>query len=229
MSEPMPPAARLLSLIAHELKSPTNVLVGSISLLKQDKHGPLTDYQQRLVDQAAKAGARITELLAALSDVARLDAQAVRLVPTALDLHQLTLDIVAAWSCPEGLDVRLVVDASSTAATVRADPERLARAGRALVDAHVRALPDGWVRMAAATLDDGGRAWGVLTLIPEASSETAPVRITGGAEEFDEFRGGLGFELPAARRVIDALGGRLVALPLSTGRSATRVLLPLQA
>ena len=61
--------ARFLSMMSHELRTPMNGVLGLLQLLKQSR---LSESQSRLVDQAERSGAEMTELLGDILEFADL-------------------------------------------------------------------------------------------------------------------------------------------------------------
>src|SRR3954470_6261837 len=63
---------KLISLAVHELRSPASVVVGYLRMLQRDDE-PLSDRQRKMVDEAEKSCARLVALIAALSEVGKID------------------------------------------------------------------------------------------------------------------------------------------------------------
>ena len=62
---------KILSLTVHEFRTPMTVVAGYIRMLLKDRAGPLNDQQRRLLEEAEKSCARLTALVAEVSDTAR--------------------------------------------------------------------------------------------------------------------------------------------------------------
>ena len=65
---------RLLSLTVHEFRTPMTVVAGYLRMLLKDRAGPITEQQRRLLEEAEKSCARLSALLAEVSDLANLEA-----------------------------------------------------------------------------------------------------------------------------------------------------------
>src|SRR5260221_14433700 len=63
---------QLLSLAAHEFRSPASALTGYLRLLLQGHAGELTDAQRKMVENANRSCGRILNLVHELSDLAAL-------------------------------------------------------------------------------------------------------------------------------------------------------------
>ena len=67
--------ADLLSLAVHEFRTPVTVVAGYLRMLAKAQAGPLAERQLALILEAEKSCARLTALVAELSDLASLRAR----------------------------------------------------------------------------------------------------------------------------------------------------------
>ena len=86
----------------------------------------------------------------------------------------------------------------------------------------------GVVIVECSVLATAGDTWAVVTM----GDETVTASLAEGAHAgtpppFDEWRGGLGFALPVARRVTEAHGGAVWSAPGGTPRAGAALRLPL--
>jgi signal transduction histidine kinase len=198
-------------------------------MLVKDRAGELTEAQRNLVEQAEKSCARMSTLLAELSDVANLEAGTATFNRSSLALFPL-LDEVAenlrgTGEQPLGIDVR----GESVPVAVNGDPVRLRAAFTGIGRAVSREqLTDPVLVIDRYVVQDDGGAAAIILLGERHGVETmhgADLRQLGA---FDELRGGSGLALPAARRVIEAHGGRIWAPKGPQERAAAAVRLPVQ-
>ncbi len=224
---PVDPAwPRLLGLSVHEFRTPLSVVAGYIRMLLQDRAGPVTDAQRRLLDQAEKSCARLSGLLGEMSDLANLEAGTATLNRMPVDLHPLLVDVVAALPRLPDQDVRVRLSTGEDPATIRGDAVRLKAALRSVLVALRRELvttTDLFVRVRPDTLDDRpasrltvGDADRVGPLEASPHHDLAP---------FDEWRGGCGLALAVARRIITEHGGTIWS-PADGARAGAVVVLP---
>lgn len=221
--------AHLLSLAAHEFRTPASVVGGYLRMLQKDTD-PLSERQRKMIDEAAKSCARLVALIAELSDIAKLDSNTAPSKPESFDLFS-ELDDVAA-NVQEGNDreVRLQLGGMSAGARITGDRQRLRAAFGVFFRALMREQP-GAITMVAerrlAKTDDTTSA--IVVIAREPDVQRAYERV---AQPFDEFRGGMGLSLPIARRVIERTGGYIWS-PTPDGsddrglRSAVVVTIPL--
>src|SRR5512134_935259 len=86
---------KLLSLTTHEFRTPMTVVAGYIRMLLKDRAGPVTDQQRRLLEEAEKSCARLSALLAEMSDLGNLEGGTAPFNRTPIDLRTVLADAVA--------------------------------------------------------------------------------------------------------------------------------------
>ena len=204
----------LLSLAAHELRTPASVLAGYLRMLR-DGDPPPTPRQRRMIDEAERSCARVTELAAQLSDLSKIDTG---IAPFATDPFDLfTAAGAATGNTDEGRDAGVSIEARGAAsgAPLVGDAASMRTALTELVRAVLRE------QVVAGTLAIDRRliptGHGSEATIVIARSEEVEDALRAPAGPFDDRRGGLGMALPLARRVIARHGGRVWS---PAGRSA---------
>ena len=200
---------RLLSLSVHEFRTPITVVAGYIRMLLKDRAGPLSDQQRRLLEEAEKSCARLSSLVAEMSDLASLEAGTSSLNRGSVDLSALLNDTVAALPSVPDRDVQ--VEFTSTAScAVHGDPSRLKTAFTSLLTALRRELVTSdtlYVRQG--TRKNEGKAVTWVAFGDAENIERLERAEPASLETFDEWRGGCGLSLAIARRVIAAHNGHV--------------------
>jgi len=201
---------RLLSLSVHEFRTPMTVVAGYIRMLLKDRAGALNEQQRRLLEEAEKSCARLSALLAEMSDLSNLEDGSAPFNRGPIELRTILSDAIA--TLPDVPDRPIEVDLSTAgdSATVHADPVRLKTAFTSLLIALRRELVESttlFVRERSGEFQGKPASWIAFADADHiAELETAaPERLT----TFNEWRGGSGLGLPIARRIIQSHGGAI--------------------
>jgi signal transduction histidine kinase len=212
---------KLLSLSAHELRSPLTAVAGYVRMLLKDRAGPMSDQQRRLLEEAEKSCGRLSHLLDELSALSQLESGAAPFTRTTVNLLSLLTDAVAALpELPErSVTIALTVD---DALLVHGDAARLRTALSSILHALRRELVTSDALMARVDAGDEGGQPALRVTIGEPTRIEAllgldPSEMTA----FDEWRGGNGLSLPIARCIIEAHGGRVWAPPAAGQADST--------
>jgi signal transduction histidine kinase len=201
---------RLMSLVAHELRSPGAVVAGYLRLLQKNTAPGLSEPERKMIDEANKSCGRLMHIAQQLSELAELTsgdsirgAQPVRIFELCED--------VARSAAESGTAV------SFSMARRREDGDR---SSEACVDGHA-----GRLRQALALLvtvmgrERGASALNVTGGVSGAGPDSRAVLIFGDSIEgdlnavagsdhpFDRWRGGSGLSLLIAYRIVEAHRG----------------------
>jgi signal transduction histidine kinase len=200
---------KLLSLTVHELRSPLTVVAGYIRLLLKDRAGPLADQQRRLLEEAEKSCARLSMLLAEMSELSQLEAGTAPFNRSALDLPSLLADVIGGLPGLPDRPVSVELHADAVKA-VNGDAVRLKTALTSILVALRRELvASNRLTVHVEPVADGGQP--SLRITIGEAVRIAQLRTLGPSDltTFDEWRGGNGLGLANARRILDAHGGRV--------------------
>ena len=197
-----------VSTVSHELRGPLTSIYGfAETLLREDVR--FGDEERRIfLGYIASESERLTAIVDALLNVARLDTGDLRvdLVPT--DVHSLVSEVVSsAEANVEAVEHRIVLELPPEPLAAAADAEKLRQVLAHLLDNAVRYSPDG----------------GRVTVAARRKSDTVEfqvvdegVGIPAGEREriFRKFysgeqRGGTGLGLFIAQGLVSAMGGRI--------------------
>ena len=219
-----PVLSRLLSLAAHEFRSPLTVVSGYIRMLLRERAGPLADQQRRLLEEAEKSCARMSALLGEVSELAHLEAGSAPFNRHTVDVLTLLREI--ATEIPALPDRDVAIDVDGEPGDVDADAVRLKTALTSVLVALRRELVTSdrlAVRVDRTSTTEGPR---VRVTIGEA--ERIDDHLAAGPTllaTFDEWRGGNGLSLTNARRVIEAHAGHVWG-PRDGGKAMATIHLP---
>jgi signal transduction histidine kinase len=212
----------------HELRTPVTVVCGYIRMLLKEHGGPLTDKQKKMLHEAEHSCERIAALVAEMSELGKLESREIAVARQEIDFATLLRDVASDMHEGENRGVRLAVRVPNQPVIVTGDRARLSAAITTLLHAALREHGQPGVIVADCSVVGGSPGWVVLAVGEE---DVLPSLIDAGMNTpppFDEWRGGLGFALPVARRVVEALGGALWSAPGDRPRAGSALKLPLR-
>jgi K+-sensing histidine kinase KdpD len=221
MDAPIDPRwPKILSLSVHELRTPITVVAGYIRMLLKDRAGALNDQQRKLLQEAEKSCARLSALVAEVSDLSALEGGTAVMNTLQTDVQTAVRTAVAHLPPLPDREVPVHVELGSEPAPITGDPSRLTQAIGAVVAALRRELVGEHGLTVREKRTDG--QYELLLGDPEtiAALDAEP---EAGRQVFDEWRGGVGLSLAVARRVLNAHGAQLYAPP-GAARSGARIL-----
>jgi len=227
MNEHRDHCAKLLSLAVHELRSPVAVVSGYLRLLVKHFGDNLTEKQLHLLQEGEKSCGALSALLADLGELGQLEAGRIAMRREPVPIFALLREVAS--NVHEGGDrgVTLEVVAPDAEVVLEGDRARLSTALASVIHAALRERP-GPARLMACGQVERDPAEHVVISVGDLDSESSPSRADGaGGGAFDEYRGGLGFRLPLAARVVEAHGGRLHSPVTERGRLVIVLSLPL--
>lgn len=205
---------KLLALSVHEFRSPLTVVSGYIRMLLKDRAGPLTDQQKRLLEETAKACARLSDLLTETSDVAHLEDGRVSLNRQRIDLGTALREAVETLPPLPDREVAVQLEMPAGPWPINGDTVRLTRALQAIVAALRReVVTDAPLVVRARRYRDAGRDQYEIAIGEPAAIATFDAHPNADLAPFDEWRGGCGLSLPLARRVLNAHNGHVLSAP----------------
>jgi two-component system sensor histidine kinase ArlS len=215
---------QLLSLAVHELRSPASVVAGYLRMLQRDGDSPLSERQQKMVNEAEKSCARIVTLISQLSEVAKLDGGTATVNEGAFDLFARLAEVANLVHDFDDRGVQLAVAGEATGAPMTGDLTRIDAAFLAFFRAVLREQPASCtvvVERRRVATDQGSSAVVVI-----AESSVVLQAYNAPRAPMDDLRGGLGLALPIAARVIARHRG-VVWSPALPNVSAIIVSLPI--
>src|SRR5262245_47527095 len=199
----------LLSQGAHEVRNAISVILGYARMLSSERLGPVSDSQRKAAVEIVNSAAKLKILADEMSQLARLLAGGTTLARTRIDVAPLIAAAIP--TVPPALDgnigIRLIDDAPSAA--VWGDAALLSQALNALMFAHRRELVStNELCVAIDRMAAGDQPAIRLTIV--GADRLAEVRRLPPSELEPqvEVRGGIGFKLSIARRVIELHVGR---------------------
>lgn len=202
--EPLLADVARVHLILHELRSPLNVLAGSLTQLIEGRGGALNTEQLAIAERANRAASQLGRLGDQLREWVAVRSQPPRPGTTAL-----AAALGAATELTEahaGRGIRVQVTAPAADLHVHMAPTLLEATLGAVLDAVTRAAARGAVVPVTVRSDAAGPpAHPTRVLI--LAGDVDP--LTPDAAFAAESTGGLGFALPLARAAVESAGGTI--------------------
>jgi PAS domain S-box-containing protein len=198
-----------VSTVSHELRTPLTSIYGFAETLLRRDIGFTDEERQTFLGYIASEAERLTGIVDALLNVARLDSGTLQvdLVPT--DIAELLEEAVSEESVPAITNGhRFVVDLEDGVPAVRADPDKLRQVVGQLVENAVKYSPAGAiVRVEARARPDAVE----ITVADEGSGipESELERIFDKFYRAGESQPGTGLGLFIAQGLVSAMGGRI--------------------
>ncbi|HET7694310.1 MAG TPA: HAMP domain-containing sensor histidine kinase [Vicinamibacterales bacterium] len=212
---------KVLSLSVHEFRTPMTVVAGYIRMLLKERAGPLSDQQRKLLEEAEKSCARLSALLAEVSELSNLEAGTAPLNKGPVEINALLADAVKSLPPLPDRDVPVTLDLPGEPFQFEGDAVRLTQAFTSIVAALRRELI-GEDPLVVRGRRSGG-AYELLVGDP-ATIDALGAEAPDARGVFDEWRGGVGLTLAVARRVLNAHGATIAAAP-DGRKSGARILL----
>jgi signal transduction histidine kinase len=209
MTPTRPETATLLDLVGHEFRNVSAVLSGYVRMLARGQLGPLAEAQQKAVLELQNSCGKIAGLLDELKMLEMVEDGSLPISRSPIDLDVMVDEAVA--KADEGGDRGVTIDRrrDGDGLVVEGDRTRLSASTGALLHAVLREQSSPTavvVQTSRVTLD--GRTMAAVAI---GAGDTARIVLEGYSPEarLDEGRGGLGFVLPIARRLVERHHGRI--------------------
>ena len=201
--------SQFVSTVSHELRGPLTSIYGfAETLLRQDV--PFGEEERRVfLGYIATESERLTRIVDALLNVARLEAGDLDVTVSETDLRSLVTEVVSTARENGGLNgQRFVLELPAEPLAARADADKVRQVLAQLLENAIKFSPNGGrvtvsARRTSDTVEVHVRDEGAG--IPAAERE----RIFRKFYRADQARGGTGLGLFIAQRLVNAMGGRI--------------------
>jgi signal transduction histidine kinase len=224
-----PELSRLLSLASHELRTPISVVAGYLRMVLKDPAGTLDQRYRRMLEETEKSCARLSALVAELSDLAALERGTATFKAAPIDVRELLTDAIAAL--PPLADRTIAVELTSdpTRARIQGDKARLQAAMTSIIHALRREVVTSdklFLNERVAPYQESPASW--IGIADGENIEAVSGSNVNDLTAFDEWRGGCGLGLAIARRIIERHQGAIWS-PQTGIKAAAVIALPHQS
>lgn len=216
--------AALLAALSHDLRTPLASIKASVSTLRQTDIQLSVDDRADLLATVEEGADRLDRLISNLLDMTRVNTGTLR--PA---LRPVSLDEVAPLVVRDVDDGALLrLEIAENLPLVVADAALLERVLANLVTNALRYSPRGWPPALRASVADDVMHVDVIDHGPGVADDDR-ARIFQPFQQFgtDRKGSGVGLGLAVAKGFVDAMGGRLLAMPTLGGGLTVRVELPI--
>ncbi len=224
--------AKLLSLGVHEFRTPVSVVSGYLRMILRHFGDNLTEQQRKLLQDAEKSCGNLTLLIGEMSDLAQIEDGRIGLRRDPIPLFALLKQVADGVHEAQDRGVVLSVRDEGLEAVVTGDREKLRSALTSLLTAALRERSEPGALVAACARVRGPEGESAVIAIADGSDAERLATLTGDTQTgdtFDQYRGGMGFKLAIAARIVEALGGRVSSPVAARGRLSIVLSLPLAA
>jgi len=207
---PTPEKDPILSHGAHEIRTPVTVILGYIRMLTSERMGAVTEPQRKALGEMQKTAAKLSALADEMSELSLLVAGAAKFNRAAVDLGALIEGGIGTLPPLPDREVRVSVRNEAPGAAVDADPAKLRNALNWIITAHRRELvtSDELCVLVHRTTLEGRPTLQVTVAGADRVNDLRTIPVSG-LVTFEEVRGGVGYTLSIARRIVAALGAEL--------------------
>jgi len=204
-----PDTETLLELSVHEFRTPVSVLVGYSRMLLAEHFGPLTEKQRQLIGEIQKSSHRLVELTKEMSELLKLESNTAPIARDEVDLESVVQEAAAAATEGQDRGVTLEHQSEENSLLIEGDRRRLIAAVGDMLRAVLREQGEPTaVKVRTSRITISGHPMAAVAI---GVGEAARIVLeqTDPEARLNEGRGGLGFVLPIARRLVERHGGRI--------------------
>ena len=218
----------LLANVSHEFRTPLNIIVGYIDLLREGTFGECPPETRAVLDKVLGNAAYLLEMVEEFLDLSKLEAGAMHVKPERMALTPFLREIAESFALIVNKPVAFVTDIPEELPAVLAEAAKLRVVVHNLLTNAAKFTREGHIQLSAAPLPDGRAAIRVLDTGPgiPAEQHEAIFEIFHQLRPHDGETKGIGLGLALARRFTRMMGGEIAVESAPGAGSAFTVLLP---
>ena len=218
----------LLANVSHEFRTPLNIIVGYVDLLREGTFGPCPPDARGVFDKVLGNAAYLLEMVEEFLDLSKLEAGAMHVKPERVALTPFLREVAESFTLIVNKDVAFLAEIPDDLPAVVAEVAKLRVVIHNLLTNAAKFTRKGRIQLVAASLPDGRAAMRVIDTGPGIPPEQheAIFEIFHQLRPHDGETKGIGLGLALARRFTRMMGGD-IAVESAPGTGSTfTVLLP---
>jgi len=204
--------AEFASQVSHELRTPLTSVAGALDIVLSGYSGTLTEKQQRYVEMARQAAARMNSMIDQLLEAARAGSGRISITRSRMDVAHLVRDVVERYrDVARVKPVQVNARITTMAVAIDGDIERLTQVLGNLLSNSIKFAPTGGIVDVEVFAPPG-----VASVVGiSVYNDGVPIADDERERIFDPFEtsgrrvGGTGLGLGISRAIIEAHGGRI--------------------
>ena len=212
----------LLANVSHEFRTPLNIIVGYIDLLRDGTFGACPTDARAVFDKVLASSAYLLDLVEEFLDLSKLEAGAMHVKPERVALTPFLRELAESFALIINKPVAFLSDVPEDLPVVSAEAAKLRVVIHNLLSNAAKFTREGRIELAAASLPDGRTAIRVIDTGPgiPPDQHEAIFEIFHQLRPHDGETKGIGLGLALARRFTRMMGGD-IAVESAPGTGST--------
>ncbi len=227
--------SELSSMLLHDLRSPTQSILGYLELLEQEIFGPVNQGQRQILENTLSLGDTVIELMEELSQVFQFEKRKFALMKAAVQAKQLADEALKTlWVLADQKNIKLSTQIAGNLPKIYVDSSAIQRVLINLLSNAIKYTPEnGLVRLQAQVMASSSKQ----TMLEFSIIDSGPgIPSEHLSDIFDKYyrlhrsasgQKGIGLGLYISRLLVEAHGGRIGVYNNREGGSTFYFTLPL--
>ncbi|MCX8056175.1 MAG: PAS domain-containing sensor histidine kinase [Ignavibacteria bacterium] len=147
--------SNFLSMMSHEVRTPINIILGALDILKSNLNEDLIKKNEHLFDMISRNGRRLLTLISDIIDISRIESNELKLEFIIRNVESLILDVVAEYEqVAKNKGLEIVTNFKATNPYVRIDEVRFLQIISNLISNAIKFTSQGGITITTENFDD---------------------------------------------------------------------------